>query len=338
MRSSFARFYDPVVAGAISFVAYAVIVVLLWRGGLFDFSATTDNAQQVAAVLGVVAGFLGLLLKHSVDIRTSKQFEASEERLRLETSLRAVELLTDHERVASPPERQAGALFVLASKPLDQVEFALALLGELWPKNEISPSAAVWVVNKALMSGDRRMQEDAAGALARNAASLTEEGASIENGSPICWRWPACVTWDWSTEIALPARELILEALIKVMKSKDREAWKERCAMAFLGQFEYIRKVDDERVVRDTAVRCMALLFDAALVGIDRDSERVYRGHAMTVPDSKTVGELRDEVSRLAPKIAESDLHPYRARLIKDLRAKWVDNVGVVEAPAEPQL
>jgi hypothetical protein len=58
----------------------------------------------------------------------------AEERLKLDTAIKAVELFKSAAGAASPSE-SAGALFALVR--LGQFHFALALLEELWPKDLI---------------------------------------------------------------------------------------------------------------------------------------------------------------------------------------------------------
>lgn len=162
----------PVVIGTI--VVFGILVVVIWRIGVFDNDTSASDAKVVAGLLTLLGGLIasaftlvGLLLKHSIDRYTaslaaeaelSRRLEAqeTERRLRLETSIKAVELLTTPDGKPAPPERQAGALIVLGSKPLEQLELAVALLRENWASGHISPSAGVWVIDRALKQDTRR--------------------------------------------------------------------------------------------------------------------------------------------------------------------------------------
>src|SRR5205809_998795 len=98
--------------------ALVVVVGVVWRLDIFDANTRASNAQVIAAalafsgvVLAATLGLVGALLKYSIDARTLQQTAETEGRLRLETSIRAVELLTEDGKPATQT-RQAGALFV----------------------------------------------------------------------------------------------------------------------------------------------------------------------------------------------------------------------------------
>jgi hypothetical protein len=297
-------------------------VVLLWVVGVFDFQkkAKAGNAQVYAAVLGLLGGlfatsltFVGALLKHSVDVRTLGQSRETEERLRLETSIRAVELLTEDGKKASPA-RQAGALFVLGS--LDQLDFALALLGQIWPGKDISPGAAVWVVDRGLMSKDERTQIDAALVLLSNADNLKDTWESS------CWEWPQCISYAWTNQIAPAAREVLLDALLKVLASKPKDEWDPSCVNSLLIHFDLIRRIDDKAYIRNGALQCVDLLLDT-----DRYSDpslTLFAPHGEV-----SVAALREEISTLVSEIGDTISGPF-AQSITALRTTWVDGDGAV--------
>lgn len=183
----------------------AGLVVVVWRAGLFDVAERSD-AEVIAAVLSLVGGliaasltFVGVLLKHSLDNRNLRLAQETEARLKLETSISAVGLLTLEDGRESPPQRQAGSLFVLAS--LGQLDFALALLDEIWPRGGISVRAANWVVDKALTSDDPRLQIAGSEVLMANARALaTPEGIEL----------PQCASLDWPSSSHYFARVFTL--------------------------------------------------------------------------------------------------------------------------------
>jgi hypothetical protein len=97
-------------------ITFGAALALFWPVGVFDTDTTATNGQIVAAALALVGvlvtaslTFVGVLLKHSIDTRTLEQARATEWRLRLETAIQAVELLTEDGK-AGAPTRQAGAL------------------------------------------------------------------------------------------------------------------------------------------------------------------------------------------------------------------------------------
>jgi hypothetical protein len=303
----------PVIWTSLALLALlAAFVVLLWRVGLFDFQQKVSDAKVFAAVLGLVGGlfatsmtFAAALLKHSIDVRNLGQARETEARLRLETSIRAVELLTDEGQKATRT-RQAGALFVLSS--LDQLDFSLALLDEIWPAGDITTTAAVWVVNRALRGEDERIQLDAATLLARNAARLTF--------GTRCYEWPPCVSHKWPNSIPVLARQSLLEALIKMTASRPACKWEYACVNTLIVQFNCIFKFDQARYIRDGAALCLELLLDS----------RFYRGrdYRMKLPSGPlSVADLRDEV-KAALVAGDVEVTDQTRNAVERLRPTWM--------------
>ena len=153
----------PVVIGVV--VLFAILVFIIWRTGVFDKKTSASDAQIVAAMLTLLGALtassftlVGVLLKHSIDRHAARLAVASERnrvleaqnaenRLRLETSIKAMELLTARDPEVSAA-RQAGVHFVLGSRPLEQLELAVTLLAENWQATNISASAATWVMTE----------------------------------------------------------------------------------------------------------------------------------------------------------------------------------------------
>jgi hypothetical protein len=285
---------------------------LLWRVGLFDFQKKVSDAKVFAAVLGLVGGlfatamtFVAALLKHSVDVRTLGQAQETEARLRLETSIRAVELLTDQGEKATEA-RQAGALFVLSS--LDQLDFSLALLTELWPAGDITTTAAVWVIDRALTSGDERLQVDAASLLSKHGKLLTATAR--------CFEWPACLTLKWRNDIHVFARENLLEALVKATASRPMEKWEDVCVNALVVQFNCIRETDDALHNKNGAALCMNLLLDSPFyAGQDVD---------LLLPSGPlSVARLRADIATAVGAIGVGEVSDYIIAAVEALRPSW---------------
>lgn len=236
-------------------VLFGASVTLFWRLGVFDSGTHASNAQVVAAALALVGvlvaaalTFVGVILKHSLDLRT-------EGRLRLETSIQAVELLTENGKPATQT-RQAGALFVLAN--LNQLDFAYALLGQVWANRDISPGAAVWVVNRLLLYGDPPLQHDAAALLDVNADTLAKRDG---------YEFPTCVDLRWPNTISRTAREYLLSAFVKGVLSRKRREWDDGSLNAFVAQLDIVRRKDDADYIRNGALLCLDALLDAHVVG-----------------------------------------------------------------------
>ena len=198
-----------------------------------------NDTTVVAAVLGLLGvlataavTFVGLLLKRSFDshslrlqkaaekrltiesVRNQALQKEAEDRLRMETAIRAVGLMSTSSGVESAQSQQAGALFALAS--LGQLEFALALLSQMWPAERIDSISAVWLINRAFMSKNTDVQETAAASLSSNATLIGVGGG---------WVWPTCLDTDWRLELSVEARETVLDALLNLILSRPVGEW-----------------------------------------------------------------------------------------------------------------
>lgn len=310
--------------GAFLLVLYGGFVVLLWRLGVLDLDGKTDT-EVLAAVLGLLGGlfaasltFVGALLKHSVDVRTLRLTWETEARLRLETSIRAVQLLATSDGRTAPPTQQAGALFTLVR--LGQLDLALPLLREIWPRGEISSSAAVSVVDEALRSGDEALQRNGAWIVAANAPRLRDERA--------CWDFPESVSLRWTTDLHVYAREGLLEALIGALVSAAPTDWPRGCTNAFLVQFDAIRKVDDREHLRAGAVLAMHLILNShRYAGVEFE--------LIVSEGSVNIGPLREAMSMLVPgarpQASEGNIERIRAVWDEwvpdpDVRRPWADD------------
>lgn len=236
---------------------YFGVVGYLWRQGLFDIPDTESGARVLAAVLALLGGlfaalltFAGVLLKHSIDERNlalqkeiadrlKLEGEEAEERLKLDTFIRAAGLLATDAGTPAPKTQQAAALFALAD--LNHLRFMLALLREMWPAGAISPTSACWLVNECLLGEDANIQMEAAGILKENAKSLT---ASAE-----CMDFPEVASGSWPTSLPLYAAQSVLVALFRAIHSRPARKWSTLCLNgAALTLVEAIRNEEDAGV------------------------------------------------------------------------------------------
>lgn len=204
----------PLVLGVVAL--FGIVVLVVWQTGLLDKKTPASNTQLVVAMLTLLGGLVassftlvGVLLKHSIDRRSASLAGEAEARLKLETAIKAVELLTMPDGASAPGERQAGALFVLASAPLQQLDLALALLSEHWGSGAISSSAAIWVIDRALREPDPQMQSQAAWILRSHLKEVARPDSQDLH-------WPPYVGLDagWpAADIAYAARVQLVWAL-----------------------------------------------------------------------------------------------------------------------------
>ena len=155
-------------------IAYAVAIVLFLIAAFIVFF-NVEGDKQVPAAIGLVGTALTVSVtliglsfnqlanerNHQLQEETEKRLtlegqrneqlqRETEERLKLEASMKAVSLLTSSDGRRAEPQTLAGAIFTLTS--LGSVDFALALLWELRKEaeNNVSPSAAMWVLERGL--------------------------------------------------------------------------------------------------------------------------------------------------------------------------------------------
>ena len=90
----------------------------MWQVGLFDRSTNLEVLSAVLVLLGLILTQLlvgaGLVLKHAIDLRTYRISLFEQERLRVDTVIKAVALLSTSEGRPSAPVQQAGALQAMA--------------------------------------------------------------------------------------------------------------------------------------------------------------------------------------------------------------------------------
>jgi hypothetical protein len=168
----------------------------------------------VIALVGVLFSssitLIGLLFKRSVDQRTIALAErndqsrlAEQRRLQMDAAMRTVQLLTLPDGAPAPLVQTSSAVLMLAE--LGEARLALSLVRELWPKGQISASAAVRVIDDAL-GLDPGTQRTAANTLLKNVGKLDIGDHQSE--------WPTRLeTWDTSLDVE--SRYAVALALIK---------------------------------------------------------------------------------------------------------------------------
>ena len=230
-------------------VVYGGLILVLWQIGIFDLGDET-NAQVIAPVLALLGAafgasltLVGVMLKHSIDIRTFRLAQ-------LEACIRGVDLFVMSDGTPAPPARQAGAMFALTQ--LGQVGFALALLREAWDRDEISPSAAIWVIDRGLESGDPQLEQDAAALLASQATRLVSSDGR--------WVLPAAIDSKWPVKLHLYARQLLLQALIRGLGAREPDEWDDEDINWLVLEFDLIRTREKKNHVGAGAVLALQLL------------------------------------------------------------------------------
>jgi hypothetical protein len=192
-------------------------VILLVRVLSLPLTGKTAVPALVASIAlpGVIATavvtLIGYLLRQSIDLRTARLGEQAAEaanveqqRLRMESAMQTVKLLATQDGKAAPAVQVSAALIVLSK--LGEIDLALDLATEMWPKNQLTSSAAVALCDAAITSGDRMLQRAAAVLILNNWKRLISDHGQAQ--------WPACLLHGWPSTLDEEARQIITKALV----------------------------------------------------------------------------------------------------------------------------
>lgn len=209
---------------------------------LFIFKLPTESvATAVLALFGALftasVTAVGLLLKDSLDRRAAILQREAELRLKAETSLKAIELMTakglSHEAAS---ERREAAIVALGS--LGYHTSILILCERYWKEGGISSDLLMHVFDDCLKSNDERLQIRAASLLVENAEKLPEDPDELA--------FPPSLYLAWHRGIHSSAKFSVLNALAKAMMSKDFDYWQDSTRNQFLYSFFKMFTIDDE--------------------------------------------------------------------------------------------
>lgn len=185
----------PAAIVGIAFLAFVVLVIALLLGGWLQKPKTDKGVSTLGPILTLVGTFLvqllvaaGLVLKHSIELRTyqlaryekhrlaldtakayelqlheqsqldlqrkrdARETELERQRLTTDTIIKAVTLFSNAQGEPSSPAQQAGAIRALLH--LNEAEMALALVDQGWksPVRPLEAPSAVGLIDSILMS------------------------------------------------------------------------------------------------------------------------------------------------------------------------------------------
>jgi hypothetical protein len=204
--------------------ALLLVLAIIWQ--LIAFAREQPDASQFPIIVGVIAlvgtvltgavTFAGLLLKDSVDRRSALQQAESEKRLRMETALKAVELISRAEVDGAPiQESREAAIMVISS--LDQDRLALGLAEQFWNRDKISTAAFVDVVEQCLNTDNEDLKDQCCKALYRNYNKLITDSNAFE--------FPYSFCYNWNGKLSFPAKHDLAITLVKIVISKAKKSW-----------------------------------------------------------------------------------------------------------------
>lgn len=254
-----------------------------------DLNATV---AALAALATTTVALLGLLVRRSFD-------KAAENRLRMETTIRAVELLSTADGKDAPKTQQAAALFAL--EELDQLEFALILLQQIWAADGITTTGALWLIDRGLTAKGPKapeLQELAAEILGKNPEKLLDSDGGLE--------FPNSVAFQWNLDLNTRTRSAVLVVLLKALLERPRSLWSGRCLDGVLTMLYVVMVEDPEpRLRRDAALALEILL------------RLPDRGGGIFLPAGRP--KLYHDLRREVKQYLERDTSEYRTRQVRQL-------------------
>jgi hypothetical protein len=240
----------------------AFIVVLLVRSGFFNFSNSISNDQYkalwtfLASALVASVTLIGLTLTYSHNMRTvalqadsAKRQEIaereSEDRLKLETVVKSLELVSAGPGAYAVSAQVAGSLAALVH--LGHPVIAMRALRAAWHDKGVDVATAVWLINEVLERGTPVAQIEASYLLSEHANELCyEEGRDGE------FEWPEILHKKWIKDAPRACRLEIFSAIVAVLISRDKSWWGYTDGWAVVLFYEAMT-VDPDPVLRDCA-------------------------------------------------------------------------------------
>ncbi len=218
--------------------AYVAVILLfgvfgafLYFTGALTFDGTEQSAKTVSATLmfagafvAAVVSIFGILIKHSIDVRaeTRQQLEAdrndalareAEERLKLDTVVRTIQLFGNENAPALPVQR-AGALLALCS--MKQHELALALAADLLVRSDLEPATAAAVINHAALNAPSHVKVIAGDLFFEHAHKLL---------TPVSYEAPNCFFHALHT-LPFPVRQCAVLGFVKLLLARPLAEWR----------------------------------------------------------------------------------------------------------------
>ena len=162
-------------AASLAILLLALSTALALRAVLTIDVKTAPSATVIAGtivasgtVLTAVVALVGLVLRSSIDNRTTRLAEAADlravaeqQRQQMEAAIETVKLLAPPPEVASHPPVQASAALIVLSR-LGETPLALDLAAELWPQGGVTSSSVVSLCDAAFKGTDVDAQVTAA--------------------------------------------------------------------------------------------------------------------------------------------------------------------------------
>jgi hypothetical protein len=267
-----------VIAVAAVVVVFALFVWALWRFGFFDFTGSDPSSKIVAAAFALVGAMfsalvtvVGLVFKHSVDLRSlalQEQAEArartesernsrlaveAEGRLKLEAAIQAVGLLGRRDGGEPPPTQMAGVILTLGD--LGMYPLAISLADQMLAAGQLHPGTACWLFNEALASDNPDVSNQAAIMTNKHAPKMLLPGGEAV--------FPAVLMREEYVRLPNEVRQLGVYALIDLVLSRPYREWNHDTVSNVISWLHHVWKTDPDQDVRDGAGVALLTFFRA---------------------------------------------------------------------------
>jgi hypothetical protein len=197
----------------------AVFVAITVRLGVEAITGPPPSADAVKALWAFAGAAAAAAVTLTGLFFTRTQAARSEQRLALDTAVKGLQLLAQDGPTYSPRGVVAGALATLVH--LEHPVIAMRSLAACWADDAVDTPTATWLISEVLDAPHAQAHLEAAALLDAHAHQF----AGIAPGS---FSWPAAIEFRWMPEIApLPARLLVLRAVLTTLVSRPRSWWRE---------------------------------------------------------------------------------------------------------------
>lgn len=281
---------------------------MFWALKLFDFVGTDASARVIAASIAAVGvlftamvSLVGLLFRWSVDRgrllleqqsheQRKIEMDATNKRLNMEASMKAVELFKSATGSATPAER-AGALFALTG--MGKHTFSMTLLYDLLEKGDVAASPAIHLIDQALVEGDAYAQQAAAEVLrARGPLLVNSEGRMM---------WPDHILHQWMPELDGAAKHLVLRAFLEAVIRHPLSL--EVLAFPPIWLTRLLMADSDERLKHNAAYALNVFLKPIGSLSIQRpDGGEIHKAEMQSLAEKES-GPVSSYIDGLAPQL-----------------------------------
>jgi len=224
-------------------ILIALAIFLLTRVLTLRLTGNAAGPALAASIAlpGVIAtavvSLIGYMFRQSIDLRTTSLAERAAEasaveqqRLRMESAMGTARLLATLDGQPAPVSQVSAALIVLSK--LGEIDLALDLAAEMWPKKQLTTTSAVALCDSAIESRDSILQRSAAVLIFNNWRQLESSAGQVQ--------WPLNLLNGWPDHLDSDARNILTKALIAWVDKSPGEDFRTRLIEASKGLAESV--------------------------------------------------------------------------------------------------